>query len=75
MVLGLILYVGSQILAAFSKHIWQLILTQGVLFGIGSGLVRAFMQQIWFQPTLSSNARSSVQALPYRHSGSLSEEH
>ena len=46
MVLGLILYVGSQILAAFSKHIWQLILTQGVLFGIGSGLVRAFMQQI-----------------------------
>jgi fucose permease len=40
MVLGLVLYISGQILAAFSRKIWQLILTQGILFGAGAGLVR-----------------------------------
>jgi hypothetical protein len=39
-VLGLVLYISGQILAAFSRKIWQLILTQGILFGAGAGLVR-----------------------------------
>lgn len=39
MVIGLAIYIAGQLLAAFSKKIWQLILTQGVLCGIGMGLV------------------------------------
>ncbi|KAF8581917.1 MFS general substrate transporter [Ramaria rubella] len=39
LVLGLIVFVLSQILAGLSTRIWQLFLTQGVLFGFGLGLV------------------------------------
>jgi hypothetical protein len=37
---GVVVYVLSQIFAGLSKHIWQLFLTQGVMFGFGLGLVR-----------------------------------
>lgn len=36
---GAIMLAGGQILAGFSKHIWHLFLTQGVLFGLGLGFV------------------------------------
>lgn len=36
---GAAMLAGGQILAGFSKHIWHLFLTQGVLFGLGLGFV------------------------------------
>jgi MFS family permease len=39
MFIGLAIFVAAQILAGFSKRIWHLYLTQGLLFGMGLGLV------------------------------------
>lgn len=39
MITGAIMLAGGQILAGFAKKIWQLFLTQGVLFGFGLGFV------------------------------------
>ena len=39
MSLGIAFEVGSLIAASFSKKIWQLFLTQGILFGMGIGFL------------------------------------
>ncbi|KZT32840.1 MFS general substrate transporter [Sistotremastrum suecicum HHB10207 ss-3] len=51
MCIGLAIYIAGQLLAAFSKKIWQLILTQGVLCGLGMGLLYCAsipLPQQWF---------------------------
>lgn len=51
LVLGSTCVVVGQILAGFSKQIWQLYLTQGVLFAIGLGLTMVVSGPIvtqWF---------------------------
>lgn len=37
--IGLAVYIVGQVLAGLSTQIWELFLTQGLLFGIGLGLV------------------------------------
>lgn len=37
--IGVIIYVLSQVFAGLSVKIWQLFLTQGLMFGVGLGLV------------------------------------
>jgi predicted MFS family arabinose efflux permease len=39
LVTGLIFLVISQVFAGLSSRIWELFLTQGVMFGIGLGFV------------------------------------
>lgn len=51
LVLGTICVVAGQVLAGFSRQIWQLYLTQGLLFAIGLGLTMVVSSPIvcqWF---------------------------
>lgn len=53
---GLIVYIVGQVLAGLSTKIWELFLTQGLLFGIGMGLVSA--KRLLANNTLNSNLTS-----------------
>ncbi|KZT52082.1 MFS general substrate transporter [Calocera cornea HHB12733] len=39
MIVGVLLYTGSQIAAAFARTFWELLLSQGIAMGLGVGLI------------------------------------
>lgn len=39
MVLGIFLFCGGQIAAAFASQVWHLFITLGVMFGTGNGFI------------------------------------
>ncbi|GJJ11710.1 hypothetical protein Clacol_005947 [Clathrus columnatus] len=51
LILGVVMYVLAQIFAGLSTRIWQLFLTQGLMFGMGLGLIfipTAPLSNEWF---------------------------
>ena len=42
LIIGVIVLVLAQIFAGLSTQIWELFLTQGVMFGFGLGFVRTY---------------------------------